>query len=135
MRQQFRSFLIRWVLNTFGLWLAVKLFGTGYTESPGGISIFLLAGLIFSIINALLRPLIIIFSLPALLVTLGLFMFIVNGFLVYISMKLAPGAGMTMTFWHSVVTGIVISLVNYILSNVIDLRYTAVPKRGDDNDQ
>lgn len=121
MRRQFYSFVVRLLLNSTGLWLAVKLFGTGYTETPEGFVVFLLAGFIFSIINVVLKPILIILSLPALLVTLGLFMFIVNGFLVYISLKLAPGV--SMTFWHSVLSGIVISLLNYVVSNVIDLQY------------
>lgn len=121
MRRQFNSFIIRWLLNSVGLWLAVKLFGTGYTETPEGFVIFLIAGLIFSIVNAVLKPILIILALPALLITLGLFMFVVNGFLVYVSLKLTPGVDMT--FWYSVLSGIVISLVNYIVSNVIDLQY------------
>lgn len=121
MRRQFNSFIIRWLLNSVGLWLAVKLFGTGYTETPEGFVIFLVAGLIFSIVNAVLKPILIILALPALLITLGLFMFVVNGFLVYVSLKLTPGVDMT--FWYSVLSGIVISLVNYIVSNVIDLQY------------
>lgn len=121
MRRQFQSFVIRWLLNCLGLWLAVKLFGTGYTETPESVYVFLLAGFIFSIVNAMLRPIIIILSLPALLLTLGLFMLIVNGFMVYVSLKLAPGV--SMTFFHSILTGIVMSLVNYIVSNVLDLNY------------
>ncbi len=119
MQQQFQSFVIRWLLNSLGLWVAVKLFGTGYTETPEGIFIFLLAGLVFSVANALLKPIVIVLSLPALLVTLGLFMLVVNGFMVWLSLKLVPGIGMT--FWHSILTGIVISLVNYIVSNVVDI--------------
>ena len=99
--------------------MAVKLFGTGYTETPEGIFIFLFAGLVFSVANALLKPIVIVLSLPALLVTLGLFMLVVNGFMVWLSLKLVPGIGMT--FWHSILTGIVISLVNYIVSNVVDI--------------
>lgn len=121
MREQFVNFVIRWLLNTLGLWLAVRLFGTGYTETPDQISTFFLAGLIFSLINALLKPIVMILSLPALLLTLGLFMFIVNGFLVYLALNLAPG--FSMTFWHAVLTGVVISLVNYIVSNMMDVRY------------
>lgn len=109
------------MLNSLGLWLAVKLFGTGYTETPEGTAAFLIAGLLFSIVNAVLRPIVIILSLPALMLTLGLFMLVVNGFLVYVAVKLAPG--FDMTFMHAILTGIVISLVNYIVSNVIDLRY------------
>lgn len=126
MRQQLLGFIIRWLLNSLGLWLAVKLFGTGYTETPEGVVVFLFAGFIFSLVNAMLRPIVIILSLPALLVTLGLFMLIVNGFMVYVSIKLAPGVNMT--FFNSILTGIVMSLVNYIVSNVIDFDRQSVTK-------
>lgn len=121
MQRQLWLFIVRWLLNSAGFWLAVKIFGTGYKETPEGILVFLLAGLIFSVVNALLRPIIVILSLPALLVTLGLFMLIVNGFMVYISLKLTPGV--SMTFWHSILSGIVISLLNYVVSNIVDMEY------------
>lgn len=123
MRKQFIAFIVRWFLNSFGLWVAVKMFGTGYAhdEVTAGAGGFLLAGLIFSLVNAVLRPIVIILSLPAILVTLGLFTIIVNGLMVYISLKLAPG--IHMTFWYSVLTGILLSLVNYIVSSALELQY------------
>ena len=123
MRRQFYVFIIRWVLNSFGLWVAVRIFGTGYNDADltAGAWAFLFAGLIFSIINSVLRPIVIILSLPAILLTLGLFTIIVNGLMVYISLKLAPG--LSMTFWNSVLTGIVLSLVNYIVSSALELQY------------
>ena len=126
MKRQLLIFIIRWVLNSFGLWVAVRIFGTGYSNAQidGGIAVFLVAGLIFSIINAVLKPAVIILSLPAILVTLGLFTIIVNDLMVYISLKLAPG--LTMTFWHSVLTGLVLSLVNYIVSSALELEYVRV---------
>lgn len=100
------------------------MFGTGYSDTliNNHVHVFLIAGLIFSVINAVLRPIITILSLPAILLTLGLFTVIVNGILVYISLKLAPG--ISMTFWHSVLTGLVLSLVNYIVSSVLELEYS-----------
>jgi putative membrane protein len=129
MKRQFFVFIVRLVLNSFGLWVAVRLFGTGYsdTESAAGVGVFLLAGLIFSIINSVLRPIVIILSLPAILLTLGLFTIVVNGFMVYISLKLAPG--LTMTFWNSVLTGIVLSLINYIVSSALELQYERQQER------
>lgn len=128
MRKQFAVFLLRWLLNSFGLWVAVKLFGTGYSNVDISTSawVFLLAGLIFSVVNAVLRPVVIILSLPAILLSLGLFTFIVNGFMVYISLKLAPG--LQMTFLFSIITGIVLSLVNYIVSSVLELRMEPIQK-------
>jgi len=122
MRKQFTVFLIRWLLNSFGLWLAVRLLGTGYSEAQinAGVAAFLLAGLIFSIVNTVLRPIVVILSLPAILLTLGLFMLVVNGILVYISLKLSPG--LHMTFFHSILTGMILSLINYIVSSVLEIR-------------
>lgn len=123
MKKQFLVFVIRWVLNSVGLWIAVRLFGTGYSDDQLVMSAwaFLFAGLIFSLINTILRPIVIILSLPAILLTLGLFTIIVNGFMVYLSLLLAPG--LHMTFWHSVLAGIVLSLVNYIVSSALELQY------------
>ena len=122
MKRQFLVFVIRWVLNSFGLWIAVRIFGTGYSEQQidSGFYVFLVAGLIFSIINAVLKPAVIILALPAILVTLGFFTIIVNGLMVYISLRLTPG--LEMTFWNSVLTGLVLSLVNYIVSSAQELR-------------
>jgi putative membrane protein len=126
MKRQLIVFLLRWLLNSFGLWLAVRLFGTGYDPDSidAGFSVFLLAGLIFSLVNSILRPVVLVLSLPAILVTLGLFTFVVNGLMVYISLALTPG--LQMTFWHSVLTGILLSLINYIVSSAVELRYEAV---------
>jgi len=123
MKRQLFTFVIRWVLNSFGLWVAVRIFGTGYSNEQisNSVSVFLIAGLIFSIVNAVLKPIAIILSLPAILITLGLFTVIVNGLMVYISLKLAPG--MHMTFLNSVLTGLVLSLVNYIVSSALELEY------------
>lgn len=130
MKRQFAVFLLRWLLNSFGLWIAVRLLGTGYSPDTldAGIGVFLLAGLIFSLVNSILRPVVIVLSLPAILVTLGLFTFIVNGLMVYISLALTPG--LQMTFWHSVLTGILLSLINYIVSSALELRYDAVRKES-----
>lgn len=123
MKRQFFVFIIRWILNSVGLWIAVRIFGTGYSDAEltANAWVFLGAGLIFSVINSILKPIVIILSLPAILLTLGLFTIIVNGFMVYISIKLAPG--LNMTFWNSVLTGIVLSLVNYIVSSALELQY------------
>lgn len=122
MRRQFGIFLIRLVLNACGLWIAVRVLGTGYNthEIMGNAGAFLLAGLIFSIVNAIVRPIVIILSLPAILLTLGLFIIIVNGLMVYISLMLVPG--LHITFWHSLLAGLVMSLINYIVSGLLEQR-------------
>lgn len=122
MQQQFSVFFVRWALNSLGLWVATRVLGTGYDDIDisAGFWGFVLAGLIFSIVNSLFKPLLVILSLPAILITLGLFTIIVNGILVYFSLMLSPG--ISMSFGNSIITGIILSLVNYIVSVAIELR-------------
>jgi putative membrane protein len=122
MKQQILVFLIRWALNAMGLWVAVRILGTGIdnVDVTAGFWGFVLAGLIFSIFNSLFKPLLVIVSLPVILLTLGLFTIIVNGILVYLSLALSPG--ISMSFGNSIITGIILSLVNYIVSVAIAIR-------------
>ncbi len=118
--QQFIFFLLRWVLNSLGLWIAALLLnghGITYDQSQGA-ALFMLAGLILSLINVILKPLIVILSLPAILLTLGLFTLLVNGFMVFIAGQFVPG--MSITFWAAVMAGMVISLINYVVTSIAD---------------
>ncbi len=122
MKAQFLVFLLRWALNALGFWVAFRLLGTGYddVDVTAGFWGFLLAGLIFSLVNSLFKPLLVVVSLPAILLTLGLFTIVVNGIIVYISLALAPGVAMS--FGNSIITGIILSLVNYIVSAAVEIR-------------
>ena len=119
MKQQLKLFVVRWVVNSLALWIAVRILSTGdFASTSAGFATFLLAGLVFSVINTLLRPIIIILALPAILLTLGLFMLVVNGIVVYIALKLVPS--IHMTFVGAIGAGIIISLANYVLSGIIE---------------
>lgn len=122
MKRQLLVFIMRWSLNALGLWFAVHLLGTGHKGVPvtAGFWAFMVAGLVFSIINGVLKPILMIFSLPAILLTLGLFTVVVNGILVYISLAIAPG--ISMSFGNSILAGIILSLINYIVSVAIEIR-------------
>lgn len=119
MKRQFATFLLRWILNSVGIWVAVRLLGNENTEMTS-VWTFMTAGLIFSLVNSVLKPIITILALPAILFTLGLFTLVVNGLMVYISLALAPG--ISMTFVHSIIAGIILSLVNYIIGSALVLQ-------------
>lgn len=122
MSKKLSVFLVRWVLNSLGLWVAVRILGTGYSDISvsAGVFGFLFAGLIFSFVNSILKPFFIVISLPVIILSLGLFTLVVNGLMVYISLKFTPG--ITMTLWNSILTGIILSLINYIVSTTLVLR-------------
>ena len=114
MKRQFATFLLRWILNSVGIWVAVRLLGNGNSGATSAWT-FMMAGLIFSLVNSTLKPIVTIFALPAILFTL-----VVNGLMVYVSLALAPG--ISMTFAHSIVAGIILSLVNYIIGSALVLQ-------------
>lgn len=117
-RQQFIYFILRWALNSLGLWVAVRLIGS--INYDGGLMVIFLAGLILSIINVIIKPILVILSLPFILVTLGLFMVVVNGVMVYIAAALSPG--LSMGFGSAVLAGLIIGLINYALTHILDLK-------------
>ena len=81
---------------------------------------FLLAGLIFSAVNSVIRPLIVILSLPFVLITMGLFMLLVNGFMVWLAILISPN--IEMTFGYAIISSLVLSLVNYLVSGFSDFK-------------
>jgi len=124
--RKYVTFLVRWVLTSLGLWISVRLFGHAAETIALGQSIatFLLAGLIFAVINSILKPMITILSLPFVLVTLGLFMLVINGLMVWIAIALAPN--LEMSFGGAIISGIILSLVNYLVSEINELGHKEV---------
>lgn len=119
MKQQFIFFLIRWMINSLALWFAIWILsGSDFASTTAGFATFLLAGLVFSFVNVLLRPLIIILSLPAILLSLGLFMLVINGIMVYVAIMLTPSV--EITFMGAILAGMIVSLTNYALSGIIE---------------
>lgn len=112
---------------SIGLWIAVQLFGSeSVTTLPGSIATYLLAGLIFSMFNSVIRPIITLLSLPFVLVTMGLFILVINGFLVWLTIAIAPN--IHMTFGWSIVSSLILSLINYLISN-----FSSTPNYIDEN--
>lgn len=112
-------FLIRWLVCALGLWIAAGLLGGSITYD--GTAAIVVGGLVLAVINAVLKPVLIIFSLPAILLTLGLFMIIINGLTVFLASKLYEPLHIT-NFWAAIFAGMVIGLVNYLVTTILEER-------------
>lgn len=110
-------FVIRWAASSLGLWLAAGL--SSHITYNGGAGVIIAAGFILAILNMLLKPLLVVLSLPAIILSLGLFMFIVNGLVVYAASGLYKPLQIT-SFWSAVFAGIVIGLLNWIISALLE---------------
>ena len=114
------SFLTRWLVCSLGLWIAAGLLSSRISYD-NDIEVIVLAGLVLAIVNIFLKPILVIFSLPAILFSLGLFMIIINGLTVFIASKLYERLEIT-NFWAAVFAGMVIGLVNYLVTAILEER-------------
>ena len=111
------QFLLRWGANSLGLWIAARLIpGIDYDERLG---VIVIAALVFSIVNALVRPILVLLSLPAIVLTMGFFMLIINGFMLYLVTVVYPSFQIA-TFPRTVLAVIIIWLVNYAISALFE---------------
>jgi len=114
-------FLIRWLVCSLGLWIAAGILGSiDYGNSTG---VVVIAGLVLAIINITIKPIIIILSLPAILLTLGLFTIVVNGVTVMLASYFYDSFEVT-NFWAALFAGIVIGVVNYLVTTILEDKRT-----------
>ncbi|HTE57690.1 MAG TPA: phage holin family protein [Verrucomicrobiae bacterium] len=113
-------FFIRWFVCGLGLWIAAGLLGERINYDSR-IGVIILAGLILALVNAIIKPIVVILSLPAILFSLGLFMIVINGFMVYLVGWLYPQLEIA-SFGTAMVAGLVIGLVNYLVSTILEER-------------
>lgn len=113
-------FLLRWFVCSLGLWVAAGIL-TNSISYESRLGVIIVAGLVLAVINAILKPIIVFLSIPAIVVTLGLFMLVVNGLTVYLASKLYTPFHIT-NFGAAIFTGLIIGLVNYLVTAVLEDR-------------
>lgn len=115
-----RRFAVRWLLNFLGLWMAASLLsGIGYQDK---LRVLIVAALVFSIVNAFIRPLLIILSLPVIVLTLGFFTLVVNTLMLYLVQLLYPKFHVA-SFGTAFLAVIIVWFVNYLLNDLLEPRH------------
>jgi putative membrane protein len=106
--------LIRWLLH------ALAVIGTAYFV-PGvvitGFVPALLVGLVLGIFNIIVRPILILLTLPITIITLGLFILIINCVMVMLMSALVPGFAVS-GLWPAFLFGIVMAIFNFIIDKL-----------------
>ena len=112
-----RPLFVRWLINTLALYVAVQVVpGVDYGRGPFGL---LLVAALFGLVNAFLRPLLTLLTCPLVLVTLGLFLFVINALLLLVTAWISRQFDLGFQvngFWPAVWAGLLISLVSLFLS-------------------
>ncbi len=120
MKRPLTRFLVRWFVCSLGLWVAAGLLDDRITYDSR-IGVIIVAGLVLAIINTIIKPIIVILSLPAILFSLGLFMIVINGLMVLLASKLYSSLEVE-SFGTAMLAGVVIGLVNYLVTTILEER-------------
>lgn len=107
---------MRWLACSLGLWIAAGLLSS-HISYGGRLSAVILAGFILAVLNMVIKPVFVLLSLPVVVLTLGLFIIIINGLMVYLVSKVYAPLQIT-SFWAAVFAGMVVGLVNYVVTAV-----------------
>jgi len=122
------NFLIRTGVNAIALWVAAALIdgivlaedGTTFASQFATIA---LVALIFGVVNAVVKPIATFLAFPAIILTLGLFTFVVNAFLLQLTEWIAEPLGLSFVitefWWDAVLGALVITLVSMVLNWVL----------------
>jgi putative membrane protein len=123
------GFLLRATVVALGLWLATAWVKGISIDSP---STLILAGLLLGMVNSIVRPIAIVLTLPMTLMTLGLFLLVINAGMVALVAWMLPGMHVA-GFWSAFWTAVVVSLVSMVGSWFIGPkgRFEVIVKRRD----
>jgi putative membrane protein len=112
MSPKVKKFLQSWVVNTLAVLVAVTILpGIDYDKPVD----LLVASLILGILNAFVRPILMLVALPLLIFTLGLFIFVINGLLLYFVGSILTGFHVD-GFWWAFAGAVIISVVSLVLN-------------------
>ncbi|APC49118.1 phage holin family protein [Virgibacillus halodenitrificans] len=108
--------LISLILNAVALLVVAQLFDSFQLE---GFGTALLASFILAILNILIKPLLILFTLPITILTLGLFLFVINAVTLMITQALMDSSFVIDGFGIAILASIIISIINLVLNNLV----------------
>ncbi|AIF44136.1 phage holin family protein [Virgibacillus sp. SK37] len=108
--------LISLILNAVALIVVAQLFDSFQLE---GFGTALLASFILAILNIIIKPLLILFTLPITILTLGLFLFVINAITLMITQALMDSSFVIDGFGMAILASIIISIINLVLNNLV----------------
>jgi putative membrane protein len=109
-------FILRALAAALGFWIASRLIPGVHIH---GLADLLLAGLLLGVLNALVRPILTILTFPLTILTLGLFLFVVNGITVWLVTVFIHGVRIP-GLWTAILASIVISLTSWVANMVLN---------------
>jgi putative membrane protein len=113
------GFILRALITAIGLWIATRWVTGIRIDDPGTL---VLAGLLLGVVNAIVRPIAIVLTLPITILTLGLFLLVVNTGMVALVAAMLPGFHIYGGFWAAFLTALIVGITSWIGSWLIGPR-------------
>lgn len=119
MKYTIARFLLRWFVSGLGLWIAAGIIGGDRITYENSLGVIVIAGLVLALVNMIIKPVVVLFSLPAILFSLGLFMIVINAVMVLLASWLYEPLEVT-NFGVALLAGIIIGIVNYLVTAILE---------------
>jgi putative membrane protein len=124
--------LLRLLINAAALWVATRLV-SGISHTGDGVTLFGVA-LVFGVLNVAIKPVLFLLSLPFLIITLGLFTFVLNAVMLLLTSAASDALGLGFRvdgFWAAFFGGLVVSVVSFVLSLFVASDHEGQRKKAD----
>ena len=116
-KKQILVFLFRWLVSSAGMWLVIHWFGWFENGAVDSFWLYVVSGLVFSLVNSIVRPLATLFSLPVIILSLGIFTILINTGMMALTFWIIPE--IRIDFWGSFFGTITMSILNWLVNLII----------------
>lgn len=113
------KFGLRWLVCALGLYISAALLGDSRLSVGDNWWTVIVAGLFLALVNTAIKPLLIVLSFPAIILSLGLFMLVLNGLLILIASWFYHPLFVS-SLWVAIIAGVIIGLVNYLVTRILE---------------
>lgn len=113
-----QGFLVRLVINALGLWLAAEIVPGISIDRPATL---VLAALLMGVVNALVRPVAVLLTLPLTIMTLGIFLLVLNAAMFALVAWILPGFAVT-GFWAALFGWLIVSVIGWFAASFTSRR-------------
>jgi len=113
-----RRLLYTWIVNVAAIWVAsIFVDGIDYSEDYW---VLIVTGLVFGLVNFLVKPIVKLLALPVIVVTLGIALFFINLLMLYITSWIVPGFEID-SFMSGIWATAIVTVINWVLQGVFDV--------------
>lgn len=109
--------ILRWLLNAVALWLTTEIFPNLLTFTQQGIGPILVAALVLGLVNAIVRPVMVLLTLPLTILTLGLFLLVVNALALSVVIAVTPMD--SPNFGATILAALVLTVISTVLNTLL----------------